>query len=79
MTAGIGHNAPPAPPRFELRSSRGISCDWVHTKRGSRPRRFVSYWRIYRDGRLVDSFLKKTNAVRRLRELQRREAGDDVV
>lgn len=73
---GLGHNRPPEPPRFELRGTGGVSCDWRHTKRTSRPLRFERYWRIYRDGVLVDSFLKKANAVRRLRQLQQREAVD---
>jgi hypothetical protein len=73
---GIGHNQPPAPAPIELRSTRGISCDWTHPKRHApRPRHTVRYWRIYRDGKMIDSFLTKANAVRALRRLVR-EGGD---
>lgn len=67
---GIGHNRPPAP-KLELRRSSGISCDWTHPERAaSRPMRFVSYWRIYRDGKMIDSFLTKANATRAMRRLK---------
>ena len=71
---GLGHNNPPADPVFELRRCR-VSCDWVESPNGDRkPGRFQSYWRIYRDGSLVDSFLDKANAARKLARL-RAEAG----
>lgn len=71
----LGHNNPPPEPAFELRRCR-VSCDWTSPKRGSpRPRRFQSYWRIYRDGTMIDSFLTKRRASEALRRLQR-EAGD---
>jgi hypothetical protein len=74
---GIGHNSPPAPAAVELRSTRGISCDWTHPKSGGvgRPRRFVKYWRLYRDGKMIDSFLSKARAVQAMRRLLR-EDGD---
>jgi len=73
---GIGHNRPP-PPRFELRRSRGISCDWTHPKKGaSRPLRFERYWRITRDGKIVDSFLRKANAVQMIERLRARANRD---
>lgn len=68
---GIGHNRPPLErPKYELRGTGGISCDWTHPQRGeSRPRRFVRYWRLYGDGKMIDSFLTKARAVRRLKQL----------
>lgn len=74
---GPGHNRPPAPPVFELRRSR-VSCDWTEGKDGvRRPQRYQGYWRIYRDGALVDSFLKKANAMKKLRRLKEEaEAAD---
>jgi hypothetical protein len=72
---GPGHNNPPAP-KYELRRSGGISCDYAHPKRSDPyPRRFCRYWRIYRDGKMIDSFLTKANAIRALRRM--REGGDD--
>ena len=73
---GIGGNHPPDPV-FELRRSR-VSCDWVHPKRSaSRPRHYQGYWRIYRDGVLVDSFLTKANAEKKLRRLKAEAGGDE--
>jgi hypothetical protein len=73
---GPGHNRPLATPAFELRRSR-VSCDWTHPKKGyGRPRRFESYWRLYKDGALIDSFLKKANAMTKLRRLKAEAAAD---
>lgn len=36
-------------------------------------RKMIRYYRIIENGRLVDSFLYKVNAQRRLRELKRKE------
>lgn len=74
LTPGIGHNNPPGEPVFELRRCR-VSCDWVENADGTRaPGRFQSYWRIYRDGLLVDSFLNKANAARKLARLRQEAA-----
>lgn len=73
---GPGHNRP-EPPRFELRRSDGVSCDWTY--RNGDPvtyRRTQRYWRIYRDGAVVDSFLKKANAMKKLKRLKAEAAAD---
>ncbi|MBV9863306.1 MAG: hypothetical protein JO267_14295 [Alphaproteobacteria bacterium] len=73
---GIGHNNPPSTPTFELRRSYGISCDWIYPgDGGGYPRGSVSYWRIYRDGRLIDSSIYKKNAQLKLAWLIAQEGG----
>lgn len=72
---GPGHNNPPADPVYELRRCR-VSCDWTTPKKGAPyPRRFQGYWRIYRDGQLLDSFLTKANAMKKLRRLKAEAEG----
>lgn len=71
---GIGGNNPPADPVFDLRRCR-VSCDWIDQGTpDARPGRMQSYWRIYRDGTLVDSFLNKASAEKKLKALRQAAA-----
>lgn len=66
---GIGHNRPPDVVVTHCR----VSCDWVDQgTTAARPKRFQSYWRIYRGGELVDSFMTKAAADRAARALRAR-------
>jgi hypothetical protein len=76
---GIGHNRPPPEPepKFEIRPCT-VSCDWQYEKktgRPLRPRGVEHYWRLYRDGVLLESFLSKERARDALRARMER-AGD---